>query len=195
MELKSRKEKEAEKMEVVDSFLYPWDRNPSENDKSYRLFLAFKDMGRTRSYVAVLDLFPQLNYPAIAQLGLRYKWFDRAAAYDEHQDEKFRMKLDEEVLHAKIRQQKLGSMMSDLAEKGLKMLEEFPEELSPAEISKFAEIGTKIENLALGSSTEIKEAKIDAKIGIEVEKIDPEIAKEVGKLIAIKSSEKMIVAV
>ena len=75
------------------------------------------------------------------------------------------------------------------------MLKEFPDDLSPQDVAKFADIGQKIERLALGNPTEIKEAKIDAKVEIEVEKIDPEIAKEIGKLIAMKESEGMVINV
>jgi hypothetical protein len=85
--------------------------------------------------------------------------------------------------------------MQDLAEKGLEMLKSYPDELSPQDVAKFADIGQKIERLALGTPTEIKESKVDAKVEIEVEKIDPEIAETIGKLIAMKESEGMVINV
>lgn len=195
MPAKQRKEKETEKMEVLSNYLYSWDQNPGESDQSYRLFLAFRDMGRTRSYIKIVDLFPQMNYKAINQLGHRLQWFKRAGEFDIHQDNEFMVKLEEEIIYSRIRQQRLGNMMSNLAEKGLEMLKEFPEELSPTEISKFAEIGQKIENLALGKSTSISESKVDAKVEVEVEQIPKEISEEIGKKLAILASEKMVISV
>ena len=187
----TRKEKDEEKLQIMGESVFPWDRQIGESMKSYKLFLAFKDMGRTRSYVKVFELTEGIKYGSINQLGFQNQWFKRAEAFDMHQNNEFEIKLEEEILQSRIRQQRIGSLLQDLASKGLEMLKEYPEELSPQDVAKFADIGQKIERLALGSPSEIIKKDVSAKVEVAVEEIDKELAKEIGKLIAMKKSSEM----
>ncbi len=189
----TRKEKEEEKQQIIDESVFSWDRRIGESMKSYRLFLCFKDMGRTRSYVKVFELTEGMNYAAINQLGTRLEWFKRAEAFDAHQDREFQIKLEEEILQSRIRQQRIGAGMQELAEMGLEMLKEYPEELSPADISKLIDIGVKIERLALGDPSEIIKKEIEGKVEVEVavEEVPKDISAMVGRELAIRASKKM----
>ena len=93
-------------------------------------------------------------------------------------------------MFSRIRQQRIGKDMQNLAERGILMLNEDITTLSAQDVVKLSDIGVKIERLALGNATEIKDTKVDAKVSVAVEEIDPEIAKEIGKLIAIKASKE-----
>ena len=187
----TRKAMEIEKEEILDNLLFSWDRQPGENAMSYKLFTAFREMGSERSYKKVCEMFPDRKYNAINQMGARLQWFKRADEWDSYKREKMQRELDEEILYARIRQQRIGKSMQLLGEKGLTMLQEYPEELTAADLSKLIDIGTKIERLALGDPTNISktESKVEAKI--EVEEIPKEVAEKVGKELAIMKSAEM----
>jgi len=187
----TRKEMEIEKKEILDNLLFSWDRQPGEGAIAFKLFTAFREMGSDRTYKKVCEMFPDKQYNAINQMGSRLQWYKRAEEWDNYKREKMQRELDEEILYARIRQQRIGKSMQLLGEKGLTMLEEYPEELTAADLSKLIDIGTKIERLALGDPTNISktESKVEAKV--EVEEIPKEISEEIGKKLAILASQKM----
>ena len=193
--LKSRKEKEKEKAEIMSTSAYAWDRQISETVANFKLFCLYRNMGHTRTIMKVSDLNTGVIYNTVLGLDKKFQWKKRALAYDEFRDFEMMTKLEEEILESRMRQQILGAEMQKLGAKGVKLLNEGVENLSPADITKLIDIGTKIENLSLGKSTEISESKVHGKVEIAVEEIDPSIAAELGKLIAIKKSEKMDISV
>jgi len=191
----TRKEKEEEKNQIVENCLFSWDQQPGETGGTYKLFLVFRDLGRSRSYGEIVKIIPGKNYYQINQIGSRNQWFKRAKAWDLMKEEEMSRKLDEEILYARIRQQRIGETMQVLAEKGLKMLSDYPDELTAADISKLVDIGTKIERLALGDSTSIVKSESTVEAKIAVEEIPKEISEEIGKKLAILASKKMVINV
>lgn len=184
-----KKEKELERMRIINDHCFDYDQNPSETSLEYKLFNIYRKLGRTRNYIKVCNLYPDKSYSRICQIATKHSWATRAQAWDRDNEKEIQQKLDEEILISRLRQFNIGKQLIDLSEKGLEILSEIPEEMSPNEIVKFAEIGSKLQSLALGKSTEITESKIEAEVKVKVEEIDPDIAKEIGKLIAIKNSE------
>lgn len=186
----TKKAIEEDRLKIVNEYSFSWDRIPSESIAQFKLFCKFLEMGRTRSCRKIADLCGR-NNSHIYKMSSQFSWLNRANDYDMMKDEEMRVKLDSEILQSRVRQQALGGEMQKLAEKGLEMLNEIPEDLSPQDISRLIDVGTKIENLALGKSTEISESNVKSEVKVSVEEIDPEIAKEIGKLIAIKASKEM----
>lgn len=187
-------QKKVEKETILNEMVYNWDRQPGETEKEFRLFTRYLSLGRTRNFAKVSQSC-EMSYAYICDLGNRQSWKLRSDESDLNQDEEFKTRLDEEILQSRIRQQRIGSQMQKLAEKGIEMLTENVEDLSAQDISKLIDVGVKIERLALGSSTEIKESKVEAKVEVQVEEIPPEIAAKLGKELAIAASSEMEISV
>jgi hypothetical protein len=183
-----KKQKEIKKQKILDKMIYPWSQQPGESDNDYSLFIRYLSIGRTRSYAKVSES-SEISYTTICRVANKQNWKSRADKHDIVKEEEFKTKLDEEIMLSRIRQQRIASSMSLLAEKGINMLNKNIEELSPSDCARLLDVAVKVENLALGASTEITKSKIDSKVEVVVEKIDPKIIEEVGKLIAIKNSK------
>lgn len=184
----TKSQREAAKQKIIDDMAYPWDRQPGEPEKAFKMFLRYLALGRTRNYIKVSQT-TEINYPTVCECANKYSWKIRADKHDLAKEEEFKIKLDEEILQSRVRQQRLGQDMQELANHGLEMLNDCVEELSPQDITKLIDVGVKIERLALNSSTEITESKIDATVEVKVEEIPKEIAEKIGKELAIKNSE------
>lgn len=186
----TKKQREIEKKRIIEQLVYPWDQQPGEPEKAFHLFLCYLAIGKTRNYTEVFRTCG-VSYPLICKYGESYSWKMRSDKHDIAKDKEMMVKLDEEVMLSKIRQQRIGKDMQELANRGLIMLNENVEELSPQDITKLIDIGVKIERLALGSPNEIVKSEVDAKVEVKVEEISPEIAAKIGKEIAMIESEKM----
>jgi hypothetical protein len=188
----TKSQREAVKQKIIDDMAYPWDRQPGESEKAFTMFLRYLAIGRTRNYIKVSQT-TEINYPTVCECANKYSWKLRADKHDLAKEEEFRIKLDEEILQSRVRQQRLGADMQELGAKGITMLKDYTEELSASDISKLIDIGVKIERLALNSSTEITESKLkmEAEVKVEVEEIPKEICEKIGKLIAIKESKEV----
>lgn len=184
----TKKQREVEKLKIIEAMCYSWDRTPGEGQTPYRLFQLYLSLGKTRSYIKAANLCER-NYTDICKFANQFNWHQRSQDYDTHNDREMRQRLDEEILYAKMRQMGIGIKLQELAERGIEMLNEDIESLSPSDVAKLSDTGVKIINLALGSATEIKEAKIDAKVEVKTEYISPELAAKIGKELAITNSE------
>lgn len=184
------KQKEMEKQRILDNLVYSYDQQPGESTKAFKLFSSYLIMGRTRN---LSKLFRRCNikYHVIRDYAKKYNWKIRAADKDFDEDEEMRLLLDSEILQSRIRQQQIAKSMSELAERGLEMLSDNVDDLSPQDCARLLDVGSKIENLALGKSTEIFESDIKSEVKIQVEEVPKEIAEEIGKLLAIKASTAM----
>jgi len=183
----TRKQKEAEKLKIFENIAFVWDRQLGEPKNAFALFQKFLNMGHTRSLKKIAEI-SGLKHTTIIEYSSHHQWTDRAKKYDIAEEEEFKVKLNEEIFRSRIRQQRIGKEMQDLGKNALKLIKKNPENLSTTEIARFIEIGAKIENLALGNSTEITKSKVESKVNVKVEEIDPDIAKMIGKMIALKES-------
>lgn len=181
--------KQIEKGKIVDNIVDSWDQQPGEPAKAFKLFLKYLALGRTRNYKKVADT-SEVSYGTVMRYANQYMWIVRADDHDLAEDHEFTIKLDEEILKSRIRQQRIAKSMSKLAEKGLLMLSENIEDLSAGDCARLLDVAAKVENLALGKSTEISEAKIESEVKVQIEEIDPKIAAEIGKMMAIQKSEE-----
>ena len=184
----SKQTKELERLQIVNEICYSWDQHPGEDQTPFRLFKLYLSFGKTRSYMRVANE-SERTYSGICKIAEQFNWKLRSDDYDNHHDREMMMKLDEEILYAKMRQMEIGIKLQELAAKGIDMLNEDIESLSANDVAKLSDTGVKIINLALGSATKIEESKVEAKIAVKVEEVDPEIAAAVGKMIAVKLSE------
>lgn len=179
---------EKEKQLAIDNFVFSWDQMPGESDISYKLFLLYLNIGKVRNYRKAADLCER-SYGFLCMTANQFMWKKRADEHDLYRDREMMVELDAEILKNKLLQFNLGKGFQELAQKGSQILFENLEDLTPADITKLADVGTKLTNLAMGSATEITESKVEAKVAVEV--IPPEIAAEIGKKLAIQISEGM----
>ena len=187
------RQREIEKKRILDNLCYSYDQQPGESNNNYELFNIYKNMGRSRTYGMVADICPYKTPQNISKISIKNRWKKRVVDYDLEKDRQMQMKLDDEIMVSRLRQMNIGSDMQKLAQKGLKVLESCVDELSPTDVSKLADIGVKIERLALGSSTEITESKVEVegKVDVKVEELPKELVEKIGKELAIMASEKM----
>lgn len=59
-----------------------WDRQPTDTPKSYAALREYLALGKDRSYQAVADIIGK-SQDQVKMWGRRYKWVDRATAYDD----------------------------------------------------------------------------------------------------------------
>lgn len=107
----------------------PWDKHPDESSKNYNAFCAFRDLGRNRD-----KLQAYLNYTgksreewgksqASSQFyawAKKYKWNERAEAWDEKQEKKKREEMEEEMVEYSKTMMKNSQIVGDSVLKGLK---------------------------------------------------------------------------
>jgi hypothetical protein len=63
-----------------------WNRQPGEGAKAYAAFCLFRDLGLERSLRAVSQKCAK-SIPLLKRWSAKYRWVDRAAAWDDHQAE------------------------------------------------------------------------------------------------------------
>lgn len=76
---------------VADDETVPWDRHPGESAKAYAAFIAYRDMGPTRS---LRKLAAREDMTKVGQLGKwssEWNWPERAVAFDGWQDREWRL--------------------------------------------------------------------------------------------------------
>jgi len=182
---------EVEKKKILEEMAYAWDRQVGESRLAYQLFCIYRDLGRTRSYDRVVEISSR-SPNTVSKYASSFQWKARAAAYDDYMNHKMRVKLEEEVIQARIRQQALGADMQELAMAGInKIMEsENPEELRPLDIARLAEVGVRIENLAIGQPSEIVREESKGEVKHTVEVLDKDLVAEVGRILAEKKSQE-----
>lgn len=65
-----------------------WERQPEESPKKHGEFITYRDLGRTRTLVEAatrLDFHPV----SVRRMGARYRWVERAEAWDRHLDQQY----------------------------------------------------------------------------------------------------------
>lgn len=131
------------------SDINPWERQePHESERMYSRFLVYRDLGpetdRLRQTVEVLNATgDSITYGTVKDYSSAFRWAPRAAAWDRYivQADRSRMvKLRREAIDE---QRKVARALRSQALDGLNALA--PEDLSPQDVARFAELAFKIE--------------------------------------------------
>ncbi len=111
------------------NFIDEWERQPNERGKCWTAFQVFRDMGEERGVFAVRDKagFP-VSHSTLVRWADKYRWMERAAAYDRHIDRQRVRAHVAEVEAMARRQVQIGQV---LQEKGLEWVK--TELLTPAQ--------------------------------------------------------------
>jgi len=125
----------------------PWDRQKGESNRAYEAFLMFRDMGVNRERKVVMEIYPNSqNWSG------KFDWTRRAESWDDHLRAIAERAMEQEKTQMAIRQARIGVKMQEMAERTLDARTVVPQ--SVGEVVKLAEVGSKIERLARGASTE-----------------------------------------
>ncbi|MFA5313040.1 MAG: hypothetical protein WC375_06985 [Methanomassiliicoccales archaeon] len=131
----------------------PWERREGETSKAYAAFCFYRDLGPDRSVPKALEACGKpIGSLSWWQLWSRTNdWVERSAAYDDHENEIIRKRLEAKRMAAIEKQ-------AELAEAMLKKVKDRVDTIElafPSDVAKWADVGTKMQRLALGEPTEI----------------------------------------
>lgn len=129
-----------------------WDQQPHETSKQYQRFLRYRDLGRMRSLTSVnkvlTELGDKLTYGTVRTQSYLYRWNERVQAWDRHQDDLDRERVNQARRDMVERHQKVASALLTKALNALKTTR--PTDLDPADIVRWIKLATDIETRALG---------------------------------------------
>jgi hypothetical protein len=106
----------------------PWDRESGENEEAWAAFLAYRDMGPSRTLEGVGKLLDK-SWRLCGRWSSRWKWIARCEAWDSHlQRERDKVAAREAAKWERRRQAELERVwdVSDLAEAKLRQMLAFP---------------------------------------------------------------------
>jgi len=134
----------------------PWERPPGEGGRWFARFERFRLAGPARSLLALFNadrlargLPKQRCVPgAWAQAAKRWRWQERAQAWDEQQQHLARQAHADELREMNDRHVREARGIQAKAVERLRALR--PEELKAADVLRYFTEGTKLERLALG---------------------------------------------
>lgn len=135
----------------------PWERMPGESTTMYSYFEAYKNMQpMERSSRAVAEKYRK-NRGTIEGYCTKYNWVDRAAAWDDEQAKIARIEQQKEIAEMRKRHAKLAKDMLDKAQSAIDNMN--PSEMKPQDISRIAEVASKLERLSMGDVGEVIEER------------------------------------
>lgn len=141
----------------------PWERQDGETPKQFEAFVAYRDMGEERSLSAVAQ---QLNKSKqlLGRWSASNNWVDRCTAWDNEQDRLLRQEQIKDIKKMRKRHADTGTLMVAVAQKALqKMIDpktkELKDDITANEIARLVEVGSKLERLSRGDTSEVIEER------------------------------------
>lgn len=125
-----------------------WQKLPGESAAQYEAFLYFLKMGADRSLRKAYQATG-----ATWRWAERWKWVDRAEAFDSHIAAQSIEGIIEARVAANIRQAEIGVELQEFARQRLDQFREHGGKMTPYDAARIAQIGATMERLALGEPT------------------------------------------
>lgn len=171
-----------------DVAVHVFHKQVGETPLAYRLFSVYRDSGFDRDLREVSKDLGR-SYRSVKNLSINNQWVMRCASYDEHISNETERRLRYEIIDARKRHHKLGSLMMNFAQESIENLRSCGDLLSVRDVVQLTECGHRIESTALGMSSEITESRIAADVHVQqTEAIPKEILERIGKEIASAKS-------
>lgn len=124
-----------------------WEQQPDESPRMYHYFLLYRDAGRVRTLAKVGETLTK-TAEYMRQLSRRYRWVERAEAWDKHHDEQWTIEVEHQRREmARNHVQLANDMLQKVADK-LSVMQ--LKELKAADISRWVEIAVKVKRAAYG---------------------------------------------
>ena len=133
-----------------------WDRLENETSLAYEWFCRYRDYGRERSHVVVVEKYGKKKsyLTQVGRWSKKYNWVKRVEAYDFYLENKIRDSLEDERLTAAKKHIVLADIFYNKVLEGMKSIS--PHEISPKNLTSMADFAVKTERDALGIASEFK---------------------------------------
>ena len=136
-----------------------WDRLPGESQRAFTAFQKYRDAERRTVSAVAQELTPPCSKQNAWRWSVRWRWEERASAFDVHEDQLHREEMARQRTDMNRRHMKLGILMQSigahaLAELQQKVEQKLPLGLSAEEAKGLMDTGAKIERAAHGPERE-----------------------------------------
>ncbi|MDX2648526.1 hypothetical protein PV341_34145 [Streptomyces sp. PA03-1a] len=138
---------------TLDPAIDPWERQPGESAKRHQRFLAFRDLGLTRTLAKASDGLA-LSYSHVRALAAQYRWQDRASAWDAHQQRQYTAEIEEERRKAARDDAKILRIMTGMVGQALPHVQQLAANMTIGEFTKFVETTMRLRRNLFGDPTE-----------------------------------------
>lgn len=174
-----------------------WEKQEWETYGTYKRFCIYRDMGITRSLRKVCEYLkrPEKYIRALEISASKYKWRDRADAYDMYLEEQNRKENEQEIKEMKKRHIQQALIMQKNVITRIQNVN--PKELSISDCIRMFETAAKIERLSRDCDTQKIELNnkvvVDTKEILEqkkLEKLSPEELEELEELMKKMNGEE-----
>ena len=147
-----------------------WDRQAGESSKAYDAFTLYRDMGAGRSVAKVEKKYGN-NKRLLERWCAKYGWVQRAAAYDDEQDQIRRQVAKDELIKSTREHLRNVRKLRSLAMKAI--ISKHPDNISFADAVRALELAVKMERQALGADDKTRTevtvtATVEQKLSAEV---------------------------
>lgn len=150
-------------MAKVKEDIKPWEQQDGETTKQFQAFSIYRDMGEERSLSEVARTLNK-SRALLGRWSAANKWVERVAAWDREQDRIARQEQIKDIKKMRKRHADTGTLMVAVAQKALqKMIDpqtkELREDITSNEIARLVEVGSKLERLSRGDTSEVFEQR------------------------------------
>lgn len=144
-----------------------WERQHDEPPKAFAAFIAYLELGSERSLRALEAVgVVTVSFRQMTRWCSDHAWVARSAAWDDHQAQLVRDRLDKRRLDMADRQSTIARKMQDKVQAAMGSLR--AEDLTPQDAARWLDVAVKVERLALGEPTEIGKQEITMPKVLEV---------------------------
>ncbi|MFJ3249093.1 hypothetical protein [Streptomyces sp. NPDC086782] len=138
---------------TLDPTLDPWERQPGETAKRHARFVVFRDLGLTRTLAKASNELA-LSYSHVRALAAEYRWQDRAASWDAHQQRQYTAEVEEERRKAARDDAKILRVMTGMVGQALPHIQQQVASMSVMEFTRFVETTMRLRRNLFGDPTE-----------------------------------------
>jgi hypothetical protein len=145
-----------------------WERQNNESSKAYAAFCVYRDLGPERSLDKALSVANKkpTNRRHWSRWMEKYRWYERAQAYDDYIERKERKEKEKAILEKADemadRHVKLAKAFQQRIAQALQQID--PAQLSPSDMAKWLDVATKLERLSIGEPTEIGKQEVQGQV-------------------------------
>lgn len=152
--------------ELIDP---PWERQPGETRAAYEGFRAYRDLGPTRSLTRAAYTLDK-HRQTLGQHSTKYRWVERAAAWDDHLDTLRRNALEDHAVTMAERQANLGREMQELARRELSLYL-LKERVRQNDLEAALQSGDPIPSHLMDPVVPARTLSAIARAGVEIERV------------------------
>lgn len=106
----------------------------------------------------------------------KYRWYERAQAYDDYIERKKREEKEKAILDMSERHAKLAMAFQPRIAQRLQQMD--PAELSPSDMAKWLDVATKLERLSRGEPIEIGKQEVQGQVTVKDERLEQQLAQD-----------------